>query len=136
MDSAPQFNHEAEREVARLLSFYGLDWRYEPDTFPLTFDLDGTPIESFAPDFYVPALDLYIEVTSAKNKYCRLKHRKIRLFRELYPDRRIKLLDRHDIEAILVRSGQARRISAVSGAAGEHIVSERPPRDPRQRRTH
>jgi hypoxanthine phosphoribosyltransferase len=137
MDSAPRFNHEAEREVAHLLSFYGLEWRYEPDTFPLRFDRDGKPTEAFSPDFYVPALDLYIEVTAAKNKYCRLKHRKIRLFRELYPDRHIKLLDRHDIEALLLRSGQGRRISAVSGAAGEHIVAERPPRvSPRRRQTH
>ena len=135
MNNTPRFNHEAEREIAHLLSFYGLEWRYEPDTFPLTFDLEGRPTESFAPDFYIPALDLYVEVTAAKNKYCRLKHRKIRLFQQLYPNRRIKLLDRHDIEALLVRSGQAGRIGAVSGAAGERIVSERAPAAPR-RRTH
>jgi len=119
------FNHEAEREIAKLLSFYGLDWLYEPETFSIDFDAQGRAVGFFAPDFFVPALNLYIEVTAAKSSHCREKHRKIRRFAELYPGRHLKLLNRHDIEALLSKSGQGRRIPAVSGAAGERIVAER-----------
>jgi len=132
--AAVLFAHAAEREIANMLSFYGLEWRYEPETFPIAFDKDGKPTAFFSPDFFVPALDLYIEVTAAKSGHCRLKHRKIRAFQTLYPAKHIKLLNRHDIEALLIRTGQFRRIAEVSGRAGESIVRARPAAIPAQGR--
>src|SRR5689334_19716504 len=60
------FAHRAEVEFARLLDFYGIEWRYEPDTFPLQWADDGRVTQQFSPDFYLPEYDLYIELTVMK----------------------------------------------------------------------
>ena len=36
-----RFAHPAEIEVARLLTFYGLRWAYEPTTFAVRWGRDG-----------------------------------------------------------------------------------------------
>jgi hypoxanthine phosphoribosyltransferase len=46
------FHHASEAEFARLLNYYGIDWQYEPDQFPLQWR-DGRPVEMFRPDFYL-----------------------------------------------------------------------------------
>src|SRR5690606_1612640 len=51
--SPPRFAHESEAELARILDFYGVEWRYEPDVFPISWNADGAVVESFAPDFYL-----------------------------------------------------------------------------------
>lgn len=62
-------------------------------------------VEMFTPDFYLPALDLYIELTTLKQKLVARKHRKLRRLRELYPDIKITLLCRDDLEKLLARYG-------------------------------
>ena len=57
------FAHPSEAEIARLLDFYNVQWEYEPRSFVLERDESGLPIKSFAPDFYLPDYDLYLEVT-------------------------------------------------------------------------
>ena len=52
------FAHPSEREFARILSFYGIAWSYEPRSFPLRWK-DDQVLEMFTPDFYLPDLDLY-----------------------------------------------------------------------------
>ena len=84
--AAPSFAHASEAELARILDFYEVRWAYEPDTFPIGWNLDGDVIESFSPDFYLPDLDLYVELTTLKQKLVRKKNRKLRRLRELYPD--------------------------------------------------
>ena len=56
--SPPRFAHDSEAELARILDYYGVAWRYEPDVFPISWNADGVVIESFAPDFYLPEIDL------------------------------------------------------------------------------
>ena len=63
-DSPPRFAHDSEAELARILDYYGVAWRYEPDVFPISWNADGAVIESFAPDFYLPEVDMYIELTT------------------------------------------------------------------------
>ena len=58
------FAHNSERELARLFDFYGLRWEYEPHTFVLERGADGSPTRAFAPDFYLPDHDRYLEVTT------------------------------------------------------------------------
>ena len=58
------FANESEKEFAKILDFYSIKWQYEPKTFPLEFDDEGKPTLSFTPDFYLPELDLYIELTT------------------------------------------------------------------------
>ena len=81
------FAHASEAELARILDFYGVAWAYEPDTFPIGWNLDGDVVESFSPDFYLPELDLYLELTTLKQRLVRKKNRKLRRLRELYPGR-------------------------------------------------
>ena len=57
-NSPPRFAHESEAELARIFDYYGVPWRYEPDVFPISWNADGVVIESFAPDFYLPEIDL------------------------------------------------------------------------------
>jgi hypoxanthine phosphoribosyltransferase len=98
-----RFAHESEEEFARLLDFYGVAWQYEPRTFPLRYADDGRIIEALSPDFYLPDLDLYIELTTMKQGLVTDKHRKLRRLRELYPDARIKLLYKKDYLNLLAK---------------------------------
>ena len=52
----PAFAHASEAEMARILDFYRIRWEYEPHTFPILWNLDGTVVESFSPDFWLPDL--------------------------------------------------------------------------------
>ena len=89
-----RFAHRSERRLARILDFYRLRWEYEPHTFPIT------ERESFTPDFYLPEVDTYIEVTTLRQSLVTRKNRKIRRFRQLHPDKRIRVLYRRDLEAL------------------------------------
>jgi hypoxanthine phosphoribosyltransferase len=99
---APRFANEAERECARLLDFYGVPWLYEPRTFALAEE-DGRITEAFTPDFYLPEQDLYVEVTVMKQALVTRKNRKLRKLRQRYPNVRIKLFYRRDIERLAQR---------------------------------
>jgi len=43
--TAPNFAHASEAELARILDYYQVEWRYEPRTFPILFNLDGAVVE-------------------------------------------------------------------------------------------
>ncbi len=100
-----EFAHPIEAEFARLLDFYKIRWEYEPTTFPLAEDDDGNITKAFTPDFYLPAQDLYIELTTRKQELITKKNRKIRALRERYPEVNIKLLNRRDMQSLLVKYG-------------------------------
>lgn len=91
------FAHAAEAEVARLLTFWRVRWEYEPHSFPLVEDAQGRVIESFSPDFWLPDWNCYLEITSERQRYSQLKHRKVRHFRERYPHLRVVLYEPRDI---------------------------------------
>jgi len=91
-----RFAHESEEEFARLLDFYGVRWQYEPRTYTLRQSDDGRIVEAFSPDFYLPDLDLFIELTTLKQGLVTDKHRKLRRLRELHPRLQIKLLYKKD----------------------------------------
>ena len=100
-----EFAHSSEAEIARLLDFYRVRWKYEPKTFPLEWGVDGRPIKSFTPDFYLPDYDLYLEVTTLRPSLPNRKNQKIRKLRALYPDVQIKLLALKDVEALMLKYG-------------------------------
>ena len=62
--AARGFAHASEAELARILDFYQVAWEYEPRSFPILWNLEGSVVESFAPDFYLPEFDLYVELTT------------------------------------------------------------------------
>ncbi len=97
------FSHPAEEAFARVLNFYEIEWQYEPMTFPLEWDEDGRVTMAFSPDFYLVEDDLYIELTTMKQKLVTKKNRKLRLLRELYPDVKCKLMYRRDVENMAIK---------------------------------
>lgn len=99
------FAHNSERQFARLLDFYQIEWDYEPTTFDIEWDKDGVPTQRFSPDFYLPAFDLYIEITTLNQKLVTKKNRKARRLTQLYPDVRCKVLYQRDYLNLLVKYG-------------------------------
>jgi hypothetical protein len=100
-----RFAHNSERQFAKLLDFYGIEWDYEPRTFTLDVDEAGNAAGGFTPDFYLPAQDLYIEITTLNQKLVTKKNRKARRLREQFPDVRIKVLYQRDYLHLLVKYG-------------------------------
>ncbi|MBA3416479.1 MAG: hypoxanthine phosphoribosyltransferase [Chloroflexia bacterium] len=100
------FAHPAEAEFARLLDFYRIAWSYEPTGFPLAWEGERVT-EMFTPDFYLPEQDLYVELTTMKQSLITRKHRKIRRFKEVYPEANVQLLTRRDYHELLARFGYA-----------------------------
>jgi hypoxanthine phosphoribosyltransferase len=103
-DSPPRFAHDSEAEFARILTFYGITWEYEPRSFPLR-EADGQLLEAFTPDFYLPDYDQYIELTTLRQSLATYKNRKLRLMRERYPGINVKLLNRRDVFSLLDKFG-------------------------------
>ena len=115
----PGFAHASEAELARILDFYDVRWAYEPETFPIAWNLDGDVVESFSPDFYLPDFELYVELTTLKQKLVRKKNRKLRRLRELYPDIRIKLFYARDFRMLLLKFGRLALHEELSGTTGQ-----------------
>jgi cytidylate kinase len=101
----PEFAHPSEREFARVMDFYRIRWEYEPKTFPIEWDENQNVVKAFTPDFYLPDLDLFIELTTMKQSLVTKKNRKVRLLRELYPDVNIKILYERDYKNLIWKYG-------------------------------
>ena len=78
----PTFVTRTELEAAKLFDYYRIAWDYEPRTFILERDENGNILEAFTPDFYLPDLELFIEVTEMKQALVTVKNRKVRKLRE------------------------------------------------------
>ncbi len=117
-DKHPNFAHPAEEDFARILDFYGIQWVYEPRTFPLNWDEQGKVVEAFTPDFYLPQQDLYIELTTLRPHLARYKNRRLRRMKELYPEINVKLFKRGTMRDLMTKYGldQAARCIRGTGA--------------------
>lgn len=100
-----QFAHNSERQFAKLLDFYEIEWAYEPTTFDIAWDHHGVASQRFAPDFYLPGFDLYIEITTLNQKLVTKKNRKVRRLMNLYPDVSCRVLYQRDYLNLLVKYG-------------------------------
>ncbi len=112
----PRFVDPTEELFARILDYYGLDWEYEPCTFPLEWDEHGIT-EAFTPDFYLPAQDLYIELTTLRPQLSTFKNRRLRRMHELYPLIQVKLLKRRELRAMLEKYGLVEEAARIAGTA-------------------
>ena len=119
MSEAPRFAHASEAELARILDYYKVDWQYEPHVFPIRWNSEGVVVESFAPDFYLPDLELHVELTTLKQSLVRKKNRKLRHLRELYPTVRIKLFYARDFRALLLKYGRLDAAASLIGIDGQ-----------------
>lgn len=115
----PQYGHPMEELFARILDFYGVEWHYEPTTFPLEWDAQGRVTEAFSPDFYLPGQDLYIELTTLRPQLSTFKNRRMRRMQELYPQVHIKLLKRRELRAMLVKYGLVDEAARISGTTAQ-----------------
>jgi hypoxanthine phosphoribosyltransferase len=97
------FAHASERQFARLLDFYQIEWAYEPRSFDLEWDGAGNVTRRFTPDFYLPAYDLYIEITTLNQKLVTRKNRKVRQLREQYPDVTCKVFYQRDYLSLVTK---------------------------------
>lgn len=104
-EHAPNFAHPSEEEFASLLDYYCIRWQYEPTDFVFEEDEDGNPLSGFSPDFYLVDFDMYIELTTARQRLIGYKRRKVRRLQELYPEVNIKLLTRQDFIRMLDKYG-------------------------------
>jgi len=95
-DIQPHFANKSEEECARILDYYCVPWMYEPRTFVLERDEQGSVVEAFTPDFYLPDQDLFIELTTMKQAHVTKKNMKIRKIREKFPGINIKLFYKKD----------------------------------------
>jgi hypoxanthine phosphoribosyltransferase len=59
----------------------------------------------FTPDFYLPGLDLYVELTTMKQSLVTQKNRKMRQLKAQYPEIKITLLYKNDYEKLLAKYG-------------------------------
>jgi len=75
-----------EANTARLFSYFGIEWIYQPKTFDLVS-------QTYTPDFYLPQYNIYIEVKNFLWKYSKIRDRK---FRKLYPKINLILLLKED----------------------------------------
>ena len=101
-----------------MLDFYAIAWEYEPHTFVLMRDRAGNPVQAFTPDFFLPAYDLYIEITTLNQKLVTKKNRKARLVQELYEGVHVRVLYQRDYLHLLVKYG-LEPPSQLSAAMGE-----------------
>jgi hypothetical protein len=115
----PVFVHPIEEAFARILDFYGVDWEYEPTTFPLHWDEKGNVIEAFTPDFYLPQQGLYIELTTLRPKLTLRKNRKLKRIKELYPEINIKLLKRRELRNMMLRFGMVAEAERILGTEAQ-----------------
>ena len=77
-------------------------------------------MQAFTPDFYLPAYDLYIEITTLNQKLVTRKNRKARRLQERYPGTNVKVLYQRDYLHLLVKYGLEPPSQLVdAGGAGE-----------------
>jgi cytidylate kinase len=126
-EKLPEFAHPSEREFARVMDFYRIRWQYEPKTFPIEWDDDQNVIKAFTPDFYLPDLDLFIELTTMKQSLVTKKNRKVRRLRELYPDVNIKILYERDYRNLIWKYGLS---DGAEENGGGFRQNEKAPSDP------
>ena len=69
----------------------------------MAWDPGGNAVESFTPDFWLPDLGVYVELTTLRQALVTRKNRKLRRFRELYPGKTVHLLYRGDLERLGLR---------------------------------
>jgi hypoxanthine phosphoribosyltransferase len=103
-DAPIVFAHPSERELAAIFDFYRVPWRYEPYSFVLRAKGERV-LEMFSPDFYLPEVDQYLELTTLRQRLVTKKNRKLRLLRELYPHVNVRLLYRRDYQELLAHFG-------------------------------
>ena len=78
------YAHEYEEKFAEILDTFEIEYEYEPKTFVIHSNGNGEIKKGFTPDFYIPELDVYVEITSMSGNSCNKKRRKIEAIKEIH----------------------------------------------------
>ena len=97
-----KFAHPSEREFTKHLDLFNIPWIYEPTSFPLKWG-SGSIKKMFTPDFYLPTLNIYIEITTMNQNLITKKRNKIKLAKKLYPNKNFKLINQKEFYTLLNR---------------------------------
>ena len=108
-----RFATPTEDVVASALDRARIVWRYEPTTFVIERDAAGLEREACAPDFYLPALDLYLEVSAGSPRRLNRKRAKLRRLAEAHPAVRVELLG--PLEIAELERNPARYVRQLAG---------------------
>lgn len=81
------FRSAWEANTARLLNYWGLRWEYESRRFYFESVEDG--VLSYCPDFYLPDLDMWVEVKGWMDEISKVRLQK---FQSEYPEESAKLV--------------------------------------------
>jgi hypothetical protein len=100
-----RFAHPSERLFAALLDVHDVEWEYEPVEFALSWNAAGLPSAGFRPDFWLPELACFVELTTADQRLVTRKNAKIRRLRQLYPDVSLVVVYQRDFRDLLARNG-------------------------------
>ncbi len=100
-----RFAHPSERTFAALLDMHGVRWEYEPVEFTLRWDDAGAPAGGFRPDFWLPDLQCFVELTTADQRLVTRKNAKVRQMRALYPEVEVVIVYQRDFRQLLVHHG-------------------------------
>jgi len=103
------FAHPSEKTFSAFLSLYGHKWEYEPIEFALAWNENGQPIRGFRPDFYLPELNVFIELTVLEQRLVTKKNAKIRAFRALYPEVELLVVYQKDFNDIVLKHSNVTR---------------------------
>lgn len=100
-----RFAHPSERLFAALLDVHGLEWEYEPVEFTIAWTQEGLACAGFRPDFWLPQLGCFVELTTADQRLVTRKNAKIRRLRQLHPDVSLLVVYQRDFLTLLARNG-------------------------------
>lgn len=118
-EETTKMKNPSEISFAKVLDMYHIKWVYEPKTFPLEWNADGTIKKAFSPDFFLPEYNLYLELTVMNPKYSSEKKQKVRMIQELYPGTKVSLVSRKDFLHALRSLERASQAALVSTAVDE-----------------
>jgi bifunctional protein TilS/HprT len=108
-----RFATPTEDVVASALDRARIVWQYEPTTFVIERDEAGLEREACAPDFYLPSLDLYLEVSAGSPRRLNRKRAKLRRLAEVHPGVRVELLG--PLEIAELERNPARYLRQLAG---------------------
>jgi hypothetical protein len=94
-------------------------------------DRQGNPVQAFTPDFYLPAYDVFIEITTLNQKLVTKKNRKARRLQEQHPEVQVKVLYQRDYLHLLVKYGlePPEQLGDIGGSAPARLDLHPAPRE-------
>ena len=101
-----KFAHYSEKVFSEHLDLFNITWIYEPTSFPLKWG-SGAIKMMFTPDFYLPELDIYVEITTMNQNLITKKQKKIKLAKKLYPKSNFKLINESQFYNFLSNNDEA-----------------------------